>query len=342
MRYVYEGQSFSRSEAGDLMPVQLVRLFRDMLRIRRVEEAVEARYHEDQMKTPIHLVIGQEAICVGACSALEHRDLVYAGHRTHGVYLAKGGDLPAMFSEFFCRKNGCAGSRGGSMHLIDQRVGMAGSSAICGGNVPIAAGMGLAAQLLGLERVSACFFGDGAAEEGVIWETLNFAALKRLPSIFVCENNFFSVFTPLFKRQPEGAELWKKAESFGVTAEVVDGTNVLAVHAAARRAVARARSGGGPSFIEARAYRWRGHGGAGDDNHKGYRDPAELTLWQQHCPVERYYEWLLEAGHIAASERESMEREIDAEIAAAYQHAEQSPNPTRADLDTHVYAETGA
>jgi pyruvate dehydrogenase E1 component alpha subunit len=341
VRYAYDGHGFARTDASGYGADELRRFFRDMLRIRRIEEAVEARYHEDQMKTPIHLVIGQEAICVGTCAALAQEDLVYAGHRTHGVYLAKGGDLAAMFSEFFCRANGCAGSRGGSMHLIDQSVGMVGSSAICGGNVPIAAGMGLSAQLLGRSRVSVCFFGDGAAEEGVVWETLNFAALKQLPTLFVCENNFFSVFTPLYKRQPQGAELWKKAESFGLAAECVDGTNVLAVNQAMQRAVARARGGDGPSFLECRAYRWRGHGGAGDDNHKGYRDPAELALWQQHCPVERYYDWLREQGQIDAALRGRMETEIAAEIAAAYAHAESSPDPTEADLATHVYAEPG-
>ncbi len=339
MKYAYQGEGFARTDPDRYPDGLLLQLFRDMLRIRRIEEAIESRYHEDQMKTPIHLVIGQEASAVGACAALETRDLVYTSHRTHGVYLAKGGDLKAMLSEFFCRKNGCAGSRGGSMHLVDLGVGMAGSSAICGGSVPIVAGMGLAAQLRGFDRVNGCFFGDGAAEEGVVWETLNFAALKQLPAIFVCENNFFSVFTPLEKRQPPDTELWKKAASFGVEAELVDGTNVIEVYEATRRAVERARSGGGPTFLEARAYRWRGHGGAGDDNHKGYRDPEELQLWMRFCPVESCYDWLETAGRIDSGIREVMEGEIAAEIAEAFAHAESSPDPGVEDLSTHVYAE---
>jgi pyruvate dehydrogenase E1 component alpha subunit len=338
MRYTYRGDAFERTDASGYSRDELQRLFREMLRIRRVEEAVEAHYHEDEMKTPIHLVIGQEATSVGACSALRNDDLVFAGHRTHGIYLAKGGDLKAMFAEFFCRKTGCVGSRGGSMHLLDQRVGMAGSSAICGGNLPIVAGMGLSARLLGESRVSMCFFGDGASEEGVVWETLNFAALKRLPSIFVCENNFYSVFTPLHKRQPESTELWRKAESFGLVAEVVDATNVLTVLEATRRAVDRARSGAGPTFIEARAYRWRAHGGAGDDSHKGYRDPAELEHWQRHCPVEGFFAWLRRSDRIDDELRDRMEAEIASEIAEAYRYAETSPYPTEADLATHVYA----
>jgi pyruvate dehydrogenase E1 component alpha subunit len=341
MEYVYKGEGFAKTLPDGYPDELLLALFRGMLRIRRVEEAIEARYHEDQMKTPIHLVIGQEATAVGSCAALRQEDLVYAGHRTHGVYLAKGGDLKAMFSEFFCRKNGCAGSRGGSMHLVDPSVGMAGSSAICGGNVPIAAGMALSARLQRESRVSTCFFGDGAAEEGVVWETLNFAAPKQLPVIFFCENNFFSVFTPIDKRQPPNTSLWRKAESFGVAAELVDGTHVLAVYDAMRRAVERARRGLGPTFLEAHVYRWRGHGGAGDDNHKGYRDPKELELWMRFCPVESYYDWLSQAGRIDGEARDAMEGEIAAEIAEAYAHAESSPEPTAADLATHVYAGSG-
>src|SRR6185436_2928213 len=176
--------------------------YRSMLRIRRIEEEIERRYHQDQMKTPIHLVIGQEGAAVGACSVLRTTDLVYTSHRTHGAYLAKGGDLKAMLCEMHCRINGCAGSRGGSMHLIDKRVGMAGTSAIVGGAVPIAAGAALAAQMKSEDRVVVVFIGDATTEEGVASETLNFAALKKLPLIFFCENNFYYVQSPLATRQP--------------------------------------------------------------------------------------------------------------------------------------------
>src|SRR6185295_5037630 len=172
------------------------------------------------------------------CAALQDTDLLYSSHRTHGNYLAKGGDLKAMLCEMHCRINRCAGSRGGSMHLIDQRVGMAGTSAIVGGAVPVAAGAALAAQLKGEERVVVVFLGDATTEEGVASESLNFAALKRLPIVFFCENNFYSVQSPLFTRQP-AREIWKWAQGYGLESTQVDGMNVLAVHEATRDAVAR-------------------------------------------------------------------------------------------------------
>lgn len=337
IKFRYDGKGFAETRIEGHDRSLLVSLFESMLRIRRIEEVIESKYHEDEMKSPIHLVIGQEAVCVGACAALEKTDLAYTSHRTHGVYLAKGGSLKGMLAELFCRKSGCAGSRGGSMHLVDLDVGMAGSSAICGGNVPIAAGLALAMQQKGEKRVSACFFGDGGAEEGVVWETLNFSALKKLPIVFLCENNFFSVFTPLEKRQPLHTELWRKAQAFGVSAELVDGTNVLAVYEAMQRAVDRARKGDGPTFLEARVYRWRGHGGSGDDSNKGYRDPAEVAEWQKNCPIECYYDFLKARQLVTDADRARMEAAFTKEIAEAFEFASKSPNPTEGDLWTHVY-----
>src|SRR3989344_3227528 len=264
-RYTYTGAGFTawKKALSDYDRNFLLRLFLDMLRIRLIEEEIERRYQQDQMKTPIHLVIGQEATSVGCCAALRKEDLLYSSHRTHGNYLAKGGDLKAMLSEMHCRINGCAGSRGGSMHLIDKSVGMAGTSAIVGGAIPIATGAALAAQIQGLDRVSVVFFGDAATEEGVASESLNFAALRKLPVIFFCENNFYSVQSPLDTRQPP-REIYKWAASYGIDSVRVDGTNVLAVYEATREAVARARDGGGPTFIEAPVYRFRALGGGGD------------------------------------------------------------------------------
>ncbi len=199
VRYPYHGEGLRGFDrfAGALPPERAVALYRSMLRIRRIEEEIERRYKDDEMKTPIHLVIGQEATSVGCCAALRDTDLLYSSHRTHGNYLAKGGDLRAMLCEMHCRANGCVGSRGGSMHLIDQRVGMAGTSAIVGGAVPIAVGAALAAQMKREGRVVVVFLGDATTEEGVTSESLNFAALKQVPVIFFCENNFYSVQSPL-------------------------------------------------------------------------------------------------------------------------------------------------
>ena len=340
IKYAYSGSGLKDWE-GRLAGYDkkfLVRLFRDMLRIRLIEEEIERRYHQDQMKTPIHLVIGQEATSVGSCAALRKEDLLYSSHRTHGNYLAKGGDLKAMLCEMHCRINGCAGSRGGSMHLIDKSVGMAGTSAIVGGAMPIATGAALAAQLQGLDRVSVVFLGDATTEEGVASESLNFAALKRLPVIFFCENNFYSVQSPLATRQPP-REIYKWAAGYGIASVQVDGTNVLDVYEATREAVARAREGGGATFIEAPVYRFRAHGGAGDDSHTGYRDPAEREAWEKVCPVETYYQFLAKAGLINGTLREQMQAEIMQEVLEAFDYALASPNPEEKDLYTHVYSD---
>lgn len=317
----------------------LVALFRAMLRIRRIEEEIEAQYHLDQMKTPIHLVIGQEATSVGCCAALTHDDLLYSSHRTHGNYLAKGGDLKAMLSEMFCRANGCAGSRGGSMHLIDKSVGMAGTSAIVGGAVPIAVGAALAAQLQGRAHATVVFIGDATAEEGVASESLNFAALRQLPVVFFCENNFYSVQSPLATRQHPGRELHRWAATYGMPSVVVDGTNVLAIYEASREATMRAKAGGGPTFIEAPVYRFRAHGGAGDDSQTGYREVRERELWEQVCPIARFRTFLRATSLLAEEAEQRMDAEIRSEIADAFAFAVASPNPVEADLYRHVYAD---
>lgn len=340
IRYPYTGTCFAdwQKRAGGYDRDFLLRLYRSMLRIRIIEEEIEKRYHEDQMKTPIHLVIGQEATSVGCCAALTDADLLYSSHRTHGNYLAKGGDLKAMLSEMFCRANGCAGSRGGSMHLIDKKVGMAGTSAIVGGAIPIATGAALATKMQRLSRVCVVFLGEAGAEEGVTSESLNFAALKQLPVIYFCENNFYSVQSPLATRQHPGRVVWKWAATYGMPAVNVDGTNVLAVYEAAKEAVARARAGGGPTFIEAPVYRFRAHGGAGDDSKTGYRDVAEREAWEKYCPIRIYREFLERANVLNAQAHERMKQEILAETIAAFEHAMKSANPVEADLYRNVYA----
>jgi len=340
IRYPYVGDGIRgfASHAGRHPPEFLVGLYESMLRIRRIEEEIERRYHQDQMKTPIHLVIGQEAACVGACAALRSSDLVYSSHRTHGAYLAKGGDLRRMLCEMHCRANGCAGSRGGSMHLIDKTVGMAGTSAIVGGAVPIATGAALAARLQHHDRVVTVFLGDATTEEGVTSESLNFAALKRLPIVFFCENNFYSVQSPLATRQPP-REIHAWAAAHGMPAARVDGMNVLAVLAATAEAVERARAGGGPTFIEATVYRFRAHGGAGDDSRTGYRDEAERHAWEAVCPVTMYGEYLKSRAVLDDERLAVVEAACAVEIADAFDFALASPNPTEADLYRHVYAD---
>ncbi len=340
IRYPYKGegsQGFDRF-GGSHSAEALVGLYRSMLRIRRIEEEIERRYHQDHMKTPIHLVIGQEAAAVGCCAALRLSDLVYTSHRTHGAYLAKGGDLKRMLSEMHCRINGCAGSRGGSMHLIDKSAGLAGTSAIVGGAVPLAVGAALAAKLKTDDRVVVVFIGDATTEEGVTAESLNFAALKKVPVIFFCENNFYSVQSPLSTRQPtRDIRVW--AEAHGLPAISVDGVNVLAVRDAVEKAATRARRGGGPTFIEVPVYRFRAHGGAGDDSKTGYRDEAERHAWEAVDPLVLFGEYLTRQSLVSASAIAEIERRIAVEIEEAFEYALASPNPTEEDLYRHVYAD---
>lgn len=340
IRYGYAGTGFDgwKDRLRTYEPAFLVELFRRMLRIREIELEIERRYRQDHMKTPIHLVIGQEATSVGCCAALRRTDLAYSSHRTHGVYLAKGGDLKAMLSEMHCRIDGCAGSRGGSMHLIDFSVGMAGTSAIVAGSVPIAGGAALAAKMQKADRVIAVFFGEAATEEGVVSETLNFAALRKLPIVFFCENNFYSVQSPLSERQPD-RDVARWAEAHAMPSVRIDGMNVLDVYEASKAAIERARSGAGPSFIEARVYRYRAHGGNGDDSASGYRGVDEREAWEARCPVEGLYGALKSSGLLDDAQRSAMHGEIVRETLAAFEHALAAPHPVEADLATHVYAD---
>ena len=332
--YAYKGKGVQglRELLPNFEPDELKVFYQKMLRIRLIEEAIADRYHEDQMKSPIHLCIGQEAISVGCCELLRLQDKVFCGHRTHGPYLAKGGNLHAMFSELHCRKNGCAASRRGSMHLFDKQVGMEGSSAIVAGILPIATGAALAAKQQGADRIIVVFFGDAAVEEGASWESFNFAKLKNLPILYVCENNYYSVCSPLAYRQPPTTSIAKKAEAFGLTCQTVDGTNVLAVHEATKKALLSIKEGQGPAFIEAHTYRWRGHHGASEDSNHGYRSPEELASWKKVDPILLFEELNL------FSDKEKVTAEILKEIENAFAHALQSPLPTETDLLTHVYA----
>ncbi len=223
------------------------------------------------------------------------------------------------------------------MHLFDKSAGMAGSSAIVAGSIPIAAGAALSFQTLKQDHVSMVFFGDAATEEGACWEAINFSSLRKLPVIFFCENNFFSVCSSLDVRQPPQVKIFEKAKGFGLPSVQVDGTNVLDIFEVTQEAVDRARNGGGSTFIEALVYRWRGHGGAGDDSATGYRAPKEVRHWEQFCPIDTFCELLTEMNLYTEIDRKKDESEILKEIGRAFDHAISSPNPEESDLSTHVY-----
>ena len=316
----------------------LLSLYFHMLRIRKVELRIESLYPLDEMKTPIHLCIGQEAVAVGVCSVLRKDDLISSNHRGHGHYLAKGGNLQAMIAELYCRETGCSRGRGGSMHLIDASVGHIGSSSIVGGCIPIGVGLGLAIKMQKQDRVSVTFFGDGAADQGVLYESVNFAALKELPVIFVYENNQYSVCSHVSTRQG-GEVLFHAMSPDLVHSFMVDGNSVLEVYEASGEAVERARSGEGPSFIECKTYRVRGHAGSGPDTMLGYRTADEVADWEAKCPVTRFRDKLLTERTITEEGLADMEHEIEAEINEAFRSARESPLPREEDLGLYLFRE---
>lgn len=309
-----------------------------MLRIRKVQLAIEGRYLENEMKTPIHLYIGQEGIAAGVCAHLEARDYINSTHRSHGHYLAKGGDLRALMAELHGKETGCSRGRGGSMHLVDPAVGHYGSSAIVGGGLAIGVGMGLAIKMKKRTGVSVIFFGDGAADEGVFYESVNFAVLKKLPVVFVLENNQFSVCSRVSARQP-GDNVFHKMPAKLLFTRIIDGNDVLAVFNVARTAVKRARKGHGPSLLECRTYRILGHSGCKAQDAPGYRSREEVYFWQSRCPVDLFRAKLRADGLITEHELEEMGKKIDDQIEDAFAFARQSPLPAPEALPLYLYRE---
>jgi len=309
-----------------------------MLRIREVQLRIESLYHLDEMKTPIHLCIGQEAIAVGVCAALQKDDYIVSNHRSHGHYLAKGGDLKAMIAELHCKKTGCAKGYGGSMHLIDVSVGHLGSSSIVGGGVPIGTGLSLSIKMKEGKQVCAIFFGDGAADEGVLYESINFAMLKKLPAIYILENNQWSVCSHVSTRQA-GENIFHQASQDLLVTSKIDGNDVLKVYEAACQAVKRARNGLGPSFIECKTYRILGHAGCRSQDPKGYRGQKEVESWEKQCPVTNFAELLRKESILAEDQYIGIKQKISSEIDDAFAFAMESPLPTEEDLHKHLFRE---
>jgi len=312
-------------------------LLHGLLRIRMVEEAIADRYEHQEMRCPVHLSIGQEGVAVGVAAALGPTDVVLSSHRAHAHYLAKGGDLRRMIAEIHGRATGCCGGMGGSMHLVDLDAGFMGSTPIVGGSLPVAAGVAFAAQQQGLDRVTVAFFGEGTTEEGVFYETLNFAALHRLPIVFVCENNLYSVYSPMEVRQPAARDLGGITRAMGAAAASGDGNDVHAVQALTAAAVARARRGDGPTLLEFSTYRWREHCGPLYDNDIGYREESEFLEWRALCPVEREERRATTIGESDAATIEAARNAIAREIEEAFDFALASPFPEDAQLPA-IYA----
>ncbi len=319
---------------------KLIELYKIMQTIRKVENKIADEYKNDEMKTPIHLSIGQEAVSAGVCIHLHREDYVFGTHRSHALYVAKGGDIKKMIAELYLRRTGCSSGRGGSMHLLAPEVGMPGSTAIVGGNLPLGTGTALASRLQNNGRVTAVFFGDGAADEGTFHESLNFAALKKLPVIYICENNAYAINSHHMQRHTRD-NIYRWGESYGIPGYRIDGNDVLEVSQYAQSAVERCRRGDGPTLLECITYRWKGHIGTVDDVGDGLRPKSEHDYWLSKCPIKWYRAYLEGIGLLDAAAEEAIDRDIDQVIAEAFEFAVNSPKPGPEELMKWVYAEQG-
>ncbi len=307
-------------------------LYRSLYKIRRVEEEISRIYPTDKIKSPVHLSIGQEAVAGGVCAALRPQDTVFCSYRSHAAYLAKGGDLRQMIAELYGKVTGCARGKGGSMHLIDSAHGVMGGSAVVGTTIPQAVGYAYALKFRRKSSVVVTFFGDGATDEGVFYESLNFAGLKRLPIIFICENNSYAIHTHQLRRQPL-ANICERVRAHCIAAEQI-GDDVLRVYERVSSAVNAVRAGEpGPFFFECLTYRWREHVGPNEDFHLGYRTREEAEPWIRNDQVKRVAEML------DPCQREQIEHEVEVEIREAFDFAEASPFPESAELFTDVFKE---
>lgn len=311
---------------------------RAIMMIRSAEEAVAELSLSGEAACPCHLGIGQEAVAVGVSSALNPNDRVYGGHRSHSHYLALGGDVDAMFAEILGKATGTSKGMGGSMHLFQPSVGFHGSVPIVGATIPIAAGAALACKMDRENAVAVAYFGDGACEEGVFHETLNMAAVMKLPILFVCENNLYSSHLDIGLRQPADT-VARFARAASIPAQVVDGNDVIAVSQAAADLIAGARSGKGPGFLEAVTFRWRGHVGPNEDIDVGVRrSPEELAAWKGRDPLRRLTAALMNERGIAESSILAIADSVKEQVQRAVEAARTAPYPEQSALLDLVYA----
>ena len=313
-------------------------LFRQMYRIRAVEEEIASRYPQGKMRCPVHLSIGQEAIPAIFAETIRTSDFAVSTHRGHAHYLAKGGNLNAMIAEIYGKATGCSKGKGGSMHLIDLAVNFMGTSAIVGNSIPVGVGLGLSVQLKKTDQISCVFLGDGAVEEGVFYESVNFAAVRKLPVLFICENNLYSVYSPLSVRQPQGRSIAKIVEAMGIKVVTGAGSDILSCHQVMMDAMKIIRAGGGPCFLEFSTYRWREHCGPGFDNDIGYRTEGEFFDWQARDPLSNLEKVLNESNSNLKLKVDEIKWAVNSELQAAFEDAEGAPFPEASEAYQDVYA----
>ncbi|MGE0733645.1 MAG: pyruvate dehydrogenase (acetyl-transferring) E1 component subunit alpha [Alphaproteobacteria bacterium] len=308
-------------------------LLKQMLRIRRFEEKCAELYTQEKIRGFLHLYIGEEAIAVGVMQALQPSDAVVATYREHGQALARGIGMGPLMAEMYGKQEGCSRGRGGSMHVFDAGTRFYGGNAIVGGGLPLAVGLALADKMQNRTNVTACFFGEGAVAEGEFHESLNLAALWKLPVLFVCENNLYAMGTALAISESQ-TDIHAKAASYNIPSGIVDGMDIVAVEVAARRAAAAVRAGEGPAFLECRTYRFRAHSMF---DAQLYRAKEEVEAWRHKCPIERLTKWSIDSGLLHPADIEAIEREAAAEVQAAVDFAEAGTWEDVSDLAKDVY-----
>jgi len=312
-------------------------LYFAMLRIRMVEEKIAELYSEQEMRCPVHLSIGQEAVAVGVCEHLDQKDIVMSAHRAHAHYLAKGGDLKSMIAELYGKSTGCAMGKGGSMHLVDLNSGFFAAVPIVGSTIPISVGVAWAFKLKKSTNIVAVFLGDGATEEGVFFESLDFASLKNVPILFVCENNFYSVYSQLNVRQSPDRKLSVLAESHGIKSYTGDGNNVDQVSELTKKAIEHIKNNNSPAFIELDTFRWLEHCGPNEDDNLGYRKKGELDQWVKKDPISSYMAKIVKNHELTELEIIEKIEALTTEIDEAFNFAKESPFPDQSLLNQHIY-----
>jgi pyruvate dehydrogenase E1 component alpha subunit len=315
----------------------LIGLYTSMYKIRRFEQEAVKLFRNKELPGWLHSYIGEEAVAVGVCASLNRDDYITSTHRGHGHCIAKGADLKRMMAELYGKEAGYCKGKGGSMHIADFSIGILGANGIVGGGIPIATGAALAFQYLEDGRVTVCFFGDGASNQGGFHESLNLASLWKLPVVYVCENNLYAETTPQVDHQPI-RDIADRAKSYNMPGVIVDGNDVLAVYEKVNKAVERARPGRGPTLIECKTYRYRGHW---EGDPEVYRTKEEVKEWKRRDPLKKFKKYLLENGIAQSKEISFVEKKIEDEMKDAVKYAQASPPPRPESALEDLYVEQG-
>ena len=318
--------------------IQKKKLYYEMVRIRMVEKKIAELYHEQEIRCPVHLSIGQEAIAVGVCQNLNRKDKIVTAHRSHAHYLAKGGSLKKMISELYGKYSGCAKGLGGSMHLVDFSVGVYAAVPIVGSTLPIGTGIAWANKLKRNKNIVVAFFGDGATEEGVFLESLDFSALHDLPIIFVCENNEYSVYSHISKRQSKKRSITKIANSLGIKSINLNGNSVDKVFSITNKIVKYVKKFSEPYLIELKTFRNIEHCGPNEDDDLNYRNKNYLNIWKKRCPIRVYENYLDKRDLMTSKKKFLIKKKIDKEINKAFEFAKKDKFPKKTLLKKYIYA----